>query len=71
MALYRECCTLLSSVGFPGSFQPLMDRSQALCWLLKEIAGLGYSDIARVLYLPRDEVSRQISSARSALLAFA
>ena len=71
VALYREACSQLAATDLPGSLRSLMNRGEAICWLLKEIGGLGYNEIAAVISISRDDVGRHISTARSALLAFA
>ena len=70
-ALYRAACEGLRTLpGASGAVGGLA-REHALCWLLKDLAGLRYAEIASLLELDPSQVRAHIASARGTLLATA
>jgi DNA-directed RNA polymerase specialized sigma24 family protein len=67
-ALFRTACATLSRWPRRESGMGGLDKESALCWLLKDLAGLRYKEIADVLNLEQHQVRQHIASARAAVL---
>ena len=64
VALYHAACDALRSLPRLGIAIDSLERESALCWLLKDLAGLRYREIATVLSLEPLEVRTRIAAAR-------
>ena len=67
-ALYRNALERLERVTSDCSLLNLMTAECALCWLLTELGGLRYHEIATAMKLDRTQVKINIATARSSLL---
>ncbi len=67
VALYRNALERLESETSGCSLLNLMTVECALCWLLKELGGLRYREIATAMELDDTQVKMNIANARSSL----
>ena len=68
VALYRNALERLETENSDCSLLNLMTAECALCWLLKELGGLRYHEIATTMKLDGTQVKMNIATARSSLL---
>ena len=66
--LYRNALERLEGETSDCSLLSLMTAECALCWLLKELGGLRYHEIATAMKLDGTQVKINIATARSSLL---
>lgn len=67
-ALYAHAAARIDTGRTATPLLSLLTREQALCWLLKELGGLSYAEIADALGLERRTVRHRIAESRQALL---
>ena len=68
VALYRNALERLEGETSDCSLLSLMTAECALCWLLKELGGLRYHEIATAIKLDATQVKMNIATARPSLL---
>ena len=66
--IYRSACIAIRDNAHTSTWLSLMDEDSALCWLLKELAGLRYNAIGVVLRMGEEQVKAHVATARAAMV---
>lgn len=67
-SIYRSACIAIRDNAHTSTLLSLMDEDSALCWLLKELAGLRYNAIGVVLRMGEEQVKAHVATARAAMV---
>ena len=67
-SVYRAACIAIRENAHTSTLFSLIDEDSAMCWLLKELAGLRYKGIASVLRMSEEQVKAHVANARAAMV---